>query len=446
MIRRASKTGITGMGILSSIGGNVPEFSASLRAGRAGFARIARKHASAPMDIAAELKDFSYPDALQRCPDVPEAVLLAARKLGRRAPFPVQVAILSALEAWSMAGLFGSGSGPGRRPAPERLGVIVAGQNTTQNYQFGLIPGFLENPEYLSPRYGLEFFDSNQVGILSELLGIRGEGLVVGGASATGNLAVIKAWQAVSAGWLDACLVAGIVADPSPMDVQGFFTMGAMGGRKFSDRPDEACRPFDVQHEGFLYGQAGACVIVESRASAAARGAPILAEIKSGAMYLDGNSSSNPSVDGEAAAMLAAIAGSGLALSEIGYVNAHGSSSPLGDRTEAEAIRYVFGDLASRVWINATKGLTGHCLQSAGVVEIIATILQMREGFIHPNRNLQEPVRAGLRFSGPVSVDASIEAAISNSFGFGGINSSVVLARAQPPDAAPAHHFHNKEI
>ncbi|HLP42083.1 MAG TPA: beta-ketoacyl synthase N-terminal-like domain-containing protein [Fibrobacteria bacterium] len=417
------ETGITGMGILSSIGRDVPTFCASLREGRAGFSRAERKHPSAPVDIAAEIKDFSFLEELKRCNDLSEPTFRAARRLGQRAPFPVQVAILSALEAWSMAGMFVS------RPAPERIGVIVAGQNTTQNYQFGLIPGFLANPEYLTPRYGLEFFDSNHVGILSELLGIHGEGFVVGGASATGNLALIKAWQAVSSGWLDACLVAGITADPSPMDLQGFFSMGAMGGRKFSGNPEKACRPFDVQHEGFIYGQAGACVVLESRASAQNRGAPLLATVNSGAVYLDGNSSSNPSMEGEAAAMRLAIAGSGLPLSEIGYVNTHGSSSPLGDRTEAEAIREVFGDLASEVWMNSTKGLTGHCLQSAGVVEVIATVLQMREGFIHPNRNLEEPVQTGLRFSGPVAVETRIEAALSNSFGFGGINSSVVLTR-----------------
>ena len=423
--RTASEAGITGMGIFSSIGENVPDFCASLREGRTGFSRIDRGRSPAPVDIAAEIKGFSFLDGLQRLAGLPEPALGAARRLGRRAPFPAQVAILSALEAWSMAGMFGD------RPPAERIGVIVAGQNTTQNYQFGLIPGFLENPEYLSPRYGLEFFDSNHVGILSELLGIHGEGFVVGGASATGNLALIKAWQAVSSGWLDACLVAGIAADPSPMDVQGFFSMGAMGGRKFSGDPEKACRPFDTQHEGFIYGQAGACVVLESRASAYRRGAPLLATVKSGAVYLDGNSSSNPSMEGEAAAMLLAIAGSGLSLSDIGYVNAHGSSSPLGDLTEAEAIREVFGELASEIWINSTKGLTGHCLQSAGVVEVIATVLQMQEGFIHPNRNLEEPIRDGLRFSGATAVETRIETALSNSFGFGGINSSVVLTRGQ---------------
>jgi malonyl-ACP decarboxylase len=440
MIVRVSGTVITGMGIVSSIGDDVPAFCASLRAGRTGVARSGRKHPSVPVDVAAEIKDFSFLEALQRhalpssCFAVPESVFNTAKKLGQRAPFPVQVSILSALEAWCAAGLFTN------RPAAERIGVIVAGQNTTQNYQYGLLPSFLENPEYLSPRYGLEFFDSNHIGVLSELLDIHGEGFVVGGASASGNLALIKAWQAVNSGMLDACLVAGVVADPSPMDVQGFYSMGAMGGRKFSAEPDKACRPFDTQHEGFIYGQAGACVVLESRVSAARRLAPVLATIKSGAVYLDGNSSSNPNVDGEAVAMLLAISRSGIPLSDIEYVNAHGSSSPLGDRTEAKAIRTVFGDFASGIWINSTKGLTGHCLQSAGVVETIATVLQMQEGFIHPNRNLEEPVDASLRFAGSAPVNARIETAMSNSFGFGGINSSVVLTRGNDRAAAyPSH-------
>jgi len=423
MIVRATGTSITGMGILSSIGDSVPAFCDSLRTGRAGFDRVGSDQSDLAVEVAAKLKGFSFLESLKRMDGISETTFRKAKRIGQRAPFSVQVAILSALEAWYMAGLFE------RRPPSERIGIIVAGQNTSQNHQCGLFPRFLENPEYLSPHYGLEFFDSNHIGVLSELFDIHGEGLVVEGAGATGNLALIKAWQAVNTGLLDACLVAGIVADPSPMDVQGFFAMGAMGNRKFSGQPDKACRPFDSQHEGFIYGQAGACVVLESRASIARRDAPIFATVKSGAIYLDGNSSSNPSVDGETAAMLMAIYDSGLPLSKIDYINAHGSSSPLGDNTELAAIRAVFGELAPQIWINATKGLTGHCLQSAGLVEIIATVLQMREGFIHANRNLEAPIDSGLRFTGPNAVEARVETAMSNSFGFGGINSSVVLSR-----------------
>jgi malonyl-ACP decarboxylase len=213
------------------------------------------------------------------------------------------------------------------------------------------------------------------------------------------------------------------------MDIQGFINIGAMGGKKFLSRPDQACRPFDTQHEGFIYGQACACVVLESESSTLKRAIPFQAEIKGCCLNLDGNSSADPNVHGEERAMLSALERSGFSASEVQYLNTHGSSSPLGDKTEAEAISNVFGGHSSDVWLNATKGLTGHCLYSAGIVEVIATVLQMKEGFLHPNKNLEEQIRKDLRFCGAEAINQNIDVAMSNSFGFGGINTSIVLSR-----------------
>jgi malonyl-ACP decarboxylase len=307
--------------------------------------------------------------------------------------------------------------------------LIVAGQNSTQNYQYNLIPKYKENPEYLSPRYALEFLETNQVGILSELFGIKGEGFVIGGASATGNVGLIKACQSIRSGLVEVCLVVGVIADLSPMDIQGFINIGAMGGKKFINHPEKACRPFDYQHEGFIYGQAGACIILESESSAYKRGVPLLAEIKGSSFNLDGNSSADPNVDGEIIVMIRALEQSGFSPSEIDYLNTHGSSSPLGDETEAEAICHVFGNHINNMWINATKGLIGHCLYSAGIAEVLATVLQMEKGFLHPNKNLDKPINDELKFCGAKAINHKINIAMSNSFGFGGINTSIVLHR-----------------
>lgn len=412
------------MGIVSSVGSDLSTFSTSLRNGISGIReRTSNQEPELPVKIAAEIEDFSFLEWLNQFENLPEEQWRKAKRLGQRAPFAVQTSILSALQAWQNAHLFGGA------PAPERMGVIVAGQNSTQNYQYALIPKFRQNPEYLSPRYALEFLETNQVGVLSELFDITGEGFVVGGASATGNVGIIKGFQAILAGLLDVCLVVGVVADLSPMDIQGFVNIGAMGGKRFVDQPEKACRPFDIQHEGFIYGQASACVILESESSASRRGVPLQAGIKGGAINLDGNSSANPNIDGERKAMLSALRQSGLSASEVDYLNTHGSSSPLGDQTEADAIGDVFGSHCANLWLNATKGLTGHCLYSAGIVECIATILQMREGFVHPNRNLEEPIRDDLRFCGEEAVAQRINIAMSNAFGFGGINTSLVLMR-----------------
>ena len=419
-----SKVGITGMGIVSSIGDDVSAFCNSLKGGKSGIKQVARtKESKVSVDIAAEIQDFSFLELLNRFQDLSDEKLNHARRLGQRAPFAIQLSIIAALEAWHHAQLFS------HQPLSERMGLMVAGQNSTQHYQYDLISKFKKNPEYLSPRYALEFLETNQVGVLSELLGIQGEGLVVGGASATGNVGIIKGTQLVLSGLVDICLVVGVVADLSPMDIQGFINVGAMGGKKYINQPEKACRPFDTRHEGFIYGQASACIILESESSARERGVPVVAEIKGGALNLDGNSSSNPNVHGESRAMLSALRQAGLLASDVDYINTHGSSAPLGDKIEAEAISQVF-EHASGWWLNSTKSLTGHCLYSAGVVEAIATVEQMREGFIHPNKNLDDPIRDDLPFCGAEAIDHRIDVAVSNSFGFGGINTSIVLQRA----------------
>ncbi len=422
--------GITGMGILSSIGDDLSTFSISLRNGKSGIKQMpGKKEPDLSVEIAAEIEKFSFLEKLSQFKNVPEEKLQKARRLGQRAPFVVQTSIISAVEAWKNAQLFNAS------PASERVGLIIAGQNSTQNYQYNLISKFRENPEYLSPRYALEFLETNQVGILSELFDIKGEGFVVGGASATGNVGIIKGFHSILAGLVDICLVVGVVADLSPLDIQGFINIGAMGGKKYFNQPEKACRPFDTQHEGFIYGQASACVILESELSACKRSVPFQAEIKGGSVNLDSNSSANPNVNGERKAMVSALKQSGLPASDVDYLNTHGSSSPLGDKTEVEAICDVFSSHTSDLWLNATKGLTGHCLYSAGVVEFIATILQMRDGFIHPNKNLEEPIHKGLKFCGEEAVDHRINIAMSNSFGFGGINTSVVLKHGAVYDA-----------
>lgn len=421
-----NKVGITGMGIVSSIGDDVPAFCNSLRNGKSGIKQVATiKEPKVSVDIAAQLQNFSFLELLNRFQDVPDEKLNHARRLGQRAPFAIRTSIISALEAWNNGDLFSN------KPSPERIGLIVAGQNSTQNYQYDLIPKFKANPEYLSPRYALEFLETNQVGVLSELFGINGEGFVVGGASATGNVGIIKGYQLVLSGLVDVCLVVGIVADLSPMDIQGFINIGAMGGKKYINHPEKACRPFDTQHEGFIYGQASGCVILESESSAIKRGVPLLAEIKGSALNLDGNSASDPNINGESRAMLSALSKAGLSASEVDYINTHGSSSPLGDKTEAEAISRVFENHTSNVWLNSTKSLTGHCLYSAGIVEAIATVLQMREGFLHPNKNLEDPIRKDLKFCGAEAINHKIDIAMSNSFGFGGINTSIILKHGQ---------------
>lgn len=416
--------GITGMGIVSPIGNNISSFGNSLKKGISGIKKVEKlSEPKLSVSIASKIESFSFIEQLNQLENIPEEKLKKAKQLGQRAPFVIQTSILSALQAWQQAGLFE------KKINSERIGIVIGGQNSTQNYQYQLIPRFIDNPEYLTPRYALEFLETNQIGVLSELFGIEGEGVVVGGASATGNVCIIKAYQLVQLDIVDACLVVGVATDLSPVDIQGFINIGAMGGKTFGEEPEKACRPFDVAHEGFIYGQASASIIIETETSSRERKVPQLAEILGYGYNLDKNSLANPNVNGEIKAMQQALSRAGISISEINYINTHGSASPLGDDTEAEAIREVFKEDINHIWLNATKGLTGHCLFSAGMVETVATIVQMQEGFLHPNKNLETPICNQLQFCNSESKAFQIEAALTNSFGFGGINTSIALKR-----------------
>jgi len=411
------------MGIVSSIGHDVAAFARLLLEGRSGIGHITRETVPPlAVKIGAEIVDFSFSTTLRDMAGLPEALKDAASRLARREPFTIQTSVIAALQAWQQAGLHAD------NVPPKRIALVIAGHNTTQNYAYGLNAGFQSRPEYLTPRYAVQFMDSHQIGVLSEIFGIQGEGCVAGGASASGNVGIIQGMRLIQAGLADACLVVGVVADLSPMEVQGFHALGAMGAKQFRDAPEKACRPFDTRHEGFIHGQASACVVLEAGDVAAARGATSFAEILGGAINLHATASPQPDAGGEARAMRGALAQSGLAPDDIGYVNTHGTSSPLGDATEVRAIEQVFGTHFQHVWLNATKGLTGHCLNSAGVVELIATVVQMREGFLHPNANLENPIQAA-RFVGATAVREHVDVAMSNAFGFGGINTSIVLRR-----------------
>lgn len=419
----ATAVQITGMGIVSAIGQDIPSFAAALKTGQSGISR-SQRHTTPPLavDIAAEITAFDFAQSIRSIPGLPTALIQTALHVTRRAPLALQTSVAAALQAWCQAGL-------SETVEPERIGLVVAGHNTTQHDQYALHDAFVAQPEYLSPRYALQFMDSNQIGVISEILNIRGEGLTCGGASASGNVGIIQAQRLIQAGVVDACLVIGVMANLSPMEIQAFHAIGAMGGKVFHDRPQQACRPFDTQHEGFIYGQASACLVLESAASAGRRNAPVLARVAGGAIRLHACASSEPSRPGEADVMRAALQQSGLEPGDIDYLNTHGSSSPLGDSVELDAISDVFGAHFPQLWLNATKGLSGHCLYSAGVVEAIASVIQIQQGFLHPNLNLDTPIRPDARFSSSVAEHVGIATTMSNSFGFGGINTSIVLQK-----------------
>jgi len=417
------RVAVSGVGAVTAPGVGVGALLSALRRGEPVFRRVEGVFGAY---VAAPLASADLEAAFAALAGVRCGLSQRAFRAARRAPRPVQVAVLAALEAWTMARLDQS-------PLEgARLGVVVGGSNLTSRYELELGKTFEARPNLLSPSFAQHFLDSDHVGVLSEIFGIHGEGFTVGGASASGNVAIIKATQMIRHGIVDACLVVGALADLSPLELQSFVNVGAMGGRSFLDHPGAACRPFDARHEGFIYGQGSAAVVLEREESARGRGAPLCGHVRGVCLRLAGRRDAAPSAPYEAEAMRGALVDAGLGVCDIGYVNAHGTSSPAGDHAEIAAIAEVFGEHTPSVWVSSSKSIVGHTLYAAGVVELVATLLQLDEGFLHPIANLHEPISPVCRFVRGESVQVKSEYALSNSFGFGGVNTSIVIQRGEP--------------
>jgi malonyl-ACP decarboxylase len=394
---------VTGMGVVCSIATDVETFAAALRAGRSG----------------SELRDFALEPAVAGRESLPNPLRRGALSAGLRAPLPVQASLCAALEAWESSRLHD------RPVPPHQVGLVVAGSNLNGQLTERARSRYGDQPLYLPGRFALHQLDTDHVGTLSQVLGIAGEGFTVGAASASGNVGIISASRLVQAGAVRACLVVGALTDLSSLERQALANVGAL-----ASTPPGPGGPFDRCSQGFVYGQGAACLVLESEVSARRRGATVLAEIAGYDLKLDGNSLADPREDGESHVIAGSLRRAGVGPEAVSYVNAHGTGSALGDEVELRALRRAFGGAFSRPWVNSTKALTGHCLSAAGVVEAVATIVQMREGFVHPTVGLEDPIDPTFRFVGPCAQPAEIRFAVSNGFGFGGFNTSVTLASA----------------
>lgn len=418
---------VTGMGVVTVLGQSTRDLLASLLAGRSGITRWKK-----PMDarlyckIGGDMSQFDLEAHLGRADlGYPPNLVSAARKLLRPTPMSGRLTLPAALQAFVEAGLTDS------RIPPERFGHIMAGHNLNSNYTFEGHVTFLDEPDYIDGLFGMLSIDTDVLSVVSQLLGLKGPSFTVGGACASGNLGVMAGLDLLRAGRADAVLVTGGGVEVDPPALHAWTLIDAVSYRSFNDDPERASRPFDARREGFVPSEGSGAVVLETLAGARARGAHIHAEILGASSAADASRLTKPDREGQARAMRGALADAGVDAEGIGYVNAHATSTPLGDAVEVAALKEVFGSHAYRIPVNATKSMLGHCLSAAGVVELVATILQMKAGAVHPtiNQETQDP-ELDLDFVPNESRVWRFDLGMSNAFGFGGLNSCVVVGRA----------------
>ena len=410
---------ITGMGIICSVGADIAAFGESLAAMRSGFA----PYDSPFLAAAATVRDFDF-----RSMPMPETISpeikSQAVRLTRRSGVPIQTTVAAALQAWDQAKLQDTDG--------EQTAILTAGSNLFQGSLFEIYRKAAEKPEFVSPSYAVQQFDTNINGILSELFGIHGEGMSIGGASASGNVCLVQGMRLIRSGAAEVCMCVAPMYDFSPAELSAFSNLQAIGDYS-KQKPEEACRPFDRGHHGMVPGQASVCLVLEAGEHARARGQETLAELAGGALVLDGNHLPDANAEGEARAMRKAMEDAKITPDEVDYINAHATSTPGGDTAEAEAILRIAGEHRNRIWVNSTKSLIGHCMFSAGMAEAAAVVCQIRGGYIHGTRNLTDPITDQLRFAQTTEQGQKIRCALSNSFGFGGINASIVIRNTETP-------------
>ncbi|NEQ84047.1 MAG: polyketide beta-ketoacyl:ACP synthase [Moorea sp. SIO2I5] len=402
---------ITGMGIVTPIAQGVHPFREALLSGKTQFGYLQRPGREKPSKpfIGAELPELDVRNLFPK-----HSGLL------RSATWSGQIALLAVAEAWEDAKLT---SAPVK---PERIGLVIGGSNLQQRHQQQTWQRYQSRPEFIRPTYGLTVWDTDILGLLSQCFQIQGEGYTVGGASAGGAVAIIHAARQILTGVTDISIAVGSLFDICAYECQGLMNLGAMGSERFADRPDLACRPFDRNHDGFIYGEGCGVLVLERANHAQARGVVSQGKLLGWGFNLTGNRSPEPSQTGEERAMKTALAMADLKPEQIDYVNTHGTGSPLGDHTEVAALKSTG---LNHCLLNSTKSLTGHCLTAAGAIEAIATLLQMNSNFCHPTHNLVNPVDDSLNWVKETAVQAEIQYAISNSFAFGGINTALLLGK-----------------
>ena len=405
---------VTGMGAITPVGNDVATTWQSLIEGKSGTAPITKFDASKfPVRFAAEVKGFNALDYMDR-------------KEAKRADQYTQYAIAGARQAMTDAKLIERNG-----MDPDRIGVIIGSG-------IGGLKSFEEQHDVyrergvgkISPFFIPMFIADIAAGIVSMMFNAKGPNYATVSACATSAHAIGDAYRTIQYGDADVMITGGAEATVTPMAIGGFANMKALSER--NESPETASRPFDATRDGFVMGEGAGILILEELEHALKRGATIYAEIVGYGATGDAYHLTAPAPDGEGAqrAMKRALKDAGLEPKDIQYINAHGTSTPANDINETRAIKAVFGEEAKKVNVSSTKSATGHMLGAAGAVEAIVSAMVVGTGIIPPTINYHTPEpELDLNYTPNTSVKRDVNAILSNSFGFGGHNTTLAIKR-----------------
>jgi 3-oxoacyl-[acyl-carrier-protein] synthase II len=405
---------VTGMGVMTALGRDLETFWGNLMEGKSGVSLVESMDVSEyPTKIAASIKDFNPEDYLDR-------------KEARRMDRFVQFAVVTSMAAVKDADLK-----IGENADPERVGVYVGsgiGGLLTWEEQHTIL--MEKGPKRVSPFFIPMMIANMASGQISMVTGAKGPNSTAVTACATGTHSIGDSFRIIKNGEADVMICGGAEATISQMGMAGFCALRAMSTR--NDEPERASRPFDSERDGFVMGEGSGIVVLESLEHAQKRGARIYAEVIGYGMSADAHHMTDPAPGGEGAArcMKSAIKSAGLQPEDVDYINAHGTSTGVGDKSETAAVKTVFGDYAYKLPVSSTKSMTGHLLGAAGGVEAVIIALTLQNGVIPPTINLENPdPELDLDYVPNKPRQADVRIAMSNSFGFGGHNATIILKK-----------------
>ena len=406
---------ITGVGAVTPVGIGKDAFWQSLVAGKSGISHITRFDPSDyTTQIAGEVKDFDPTQYIDK-------------KEAKRMDRCTQFAIAAAKMAFEDSGI--NLDQEDRARIGTLIGTGIGGMDTLHD-QFKTL--FDKGPGRISPFFVPMMIANMPAGQTSITFGLQGPCSCVVTACATGTNAIGDAFKIIQRGDADVMVAGGTEAAISPTAVAGFCAMKAMSTR--NDQPEQASRPFEKDRNGFVMGEGSGIVILETLEHALARGAKIYAEIAGYGFNADAYHITAPAPEGAQAAkcMAMAINDAGISPSDVDYINAHGTSTPLNDKNETLAIKALFGDHAKKLKVSSIKSMTGHLLGAAGGIEAIATALTIANSIIPPTINMENPYpELDLDYVPNKAQEHSVNVALSNSFGFGGHNATILVKKYQ---------------